>query len=49
MLGAKLLNYRAFFLDRAVNFKVGCIYKTFGNKKLNLGRKLKIVGGILIN
>jgi len=24
-------------LDRAVNFKVGCIYKIFGDKKLNLG------------
>ena len=25
------------FLDRAVNFEVGCIYKTFGDKKFNLG------------
>ena len=25
------------FLNRAVHFKVGCIYKAFGDKKSNLG------------
>ena len=35
------------FLNRAVHFKVGCIYKAFGDKKFKFRCKLKIFGGIL--
>ena len=35
------------YLDRAVNLKVGCIYKTFGDKKIKFRCKLKFFGGIL--
>ena len=39
LLGVKLLNFvvGVIFLGRAVNFKVGCYFKTFSAKTLNLG------------
>ena len=38
--GTLSLKKEGHFFDGAVNLKVGCIYKTFGDKKSNLGANL---------
>ena len=40
-------NKQGAFLVKAVHFKVGCIYKTFGDKTIKFRCKLKFSVGIL--